>query len=71
MIVCRFIAGSFGGTLQNIIDSGIADIWRDARERDLPVTLFVFALVFGVTFGPVFGGLVADSLHWRWYGTHL
>ena len=71
IIVCRFIAGSFGGTLQNIIDSGIADIWRDARERDLPVTLFVFALVFGVTFGPVFGGLVADSLHWRWYGTLL
>ncbi|KAK3613426.1 hypothetical protein LTR56_024104 [Elasticomyces elasticus] len=69
MVVCRFIAGSFGGTLQNIIDSGIADIWRDPRERDLPVTLFVFALVFGVTFGPVFGGLIAESLHWRWYGT--
>ncbi|KAK3621129.1 hypothetical protein LTR56_022993 [Elasticomyces elasticus] len=67
MVVCRFIAGSFGGTLQNIIDSGIADIWRDPRERDLPVTLFVFALVFGVTFGPIFGGLIAESLHWRWY----
>ncbi|KAK4551749.1 hypothetical protein LTR86_010942 [Recurvomyces mirabilis] len=66
MVVSRFIAGSFGGTLQNIIDSGIADIWRDPRERDLPVTLFVFALVFGVTFGPVFGGLIAESLHWRW-----
>lgn len=67
LIVCRFIAGCCGGVLQAAMDGIIADIWLEAPERSLPVTLYVFSLLTGVTFGPVLGGAVIRSLHWPWY----
>jgi MFS family permease len=66
LIVCRFFAGSAAGVLQNGMDGIIADIWRGAAQRSLPVTIYVTALLVGVSLGPVFGGLIVQYYSWRW-----
>jgi MFS family permease len=66
LIICRFFAGSAAGVLQNGMDGIIADIWRGAVQRSLPVTIYVTALLIGVSLGPVFGGLIIHNYSWRW-----
>ena len=65
LVVCRAIAGAFGGTLQNSADGLASNIFLTHRERVFPLTLYVFALVFGVTMGPVLGAAF-QPLGWRW-----
>lgn len=67
LIVTRVIAGGLGGIVQNSVESVIADTWRDEEERNLPITLFVFAFIAGFTVGPVIGAAIASHLNWRWY----
>jgi MFS family permease len=66
LIISRFIAGSAAGVLQNGMDGIIADIWKDAMQRSLPVTIYVFGLLAGVSLGPVMGGAIIERLSWRW-----
>ena len=66
LIVCRFIAGSAGGVLQNGMDGIIADTWQGAVQRSLPVTIYVTGLLAGVSLGPVYGGVIVHNLYWRW-----
>lgn len=65
-IVCRFFAGCCGGILQDAMDGLIADCWEEPPQRSLPVSVYVLALLAGVSMGPVFGGLIVQSLDWRW-----
>lgn len=65
LVVCRFLAGAFGGTVQNAADGIAANLFFTAQERILPLTIYAFTLIFGVTIGPVFGALV-EPLNWRW-----
>ncbi|PKY00464.1 MFS multidrug transporter [Aspergillus campestris IBT 28561] len=65
LVVCRAIAGAFGGTLQNSADGLASNIFLSHRERVFPLTLYVFTLVFGVTMGPVLGAAF-QPLGWRW-----
>jgi MFS family permease len=67
LIVCRFVAGCCAGVLQDIMDGIISDIWANAEQRSLPVTIYVFSLLVGVTLGPVIGGGITSTLNWRWY----
>lgn len=64
-MVCRLLAGAFGGTVQNAADGAAANLFFTAQERILPLTLYAFSLMFGVTTGPVIGALV-KPLGWRW-----
>ena len=48
------------------MDGIIADIWGDAVERSLPVTIYVFSLLSGASIGPIIGGAVTLGLEWRW-----
>jgi MFS family permease len=66
LIACRFFAGSAAGVLQNGMDGIIADIWRGATQRSLPVTIYVTGLLAGVSLGPVFGGVIVHNCYWRW-----
>ena len=65
LLVCRAIAGAFGGILQNAMETIIADIWRTDDGRNLPITIYTFSYVAGVTLGPALGALVRHLL-WRW-----
>lgn len=64
-MVCRAIAGAFGGTLQNCADGLASNMFLDHKDRVFPLTLYTFALLFGVTMGPVLGAAV-EPLGWRW-----
>jgi len=67
LVVLRFITGSCGGVLQNVVDGMAADVWReDMSKRAATLTLFTFCLLGGVSFGPVFGGVIVQYLNWRW-----
>ncbi|KAH8694143.1 MFS multidrug transporter [Talaromyces proteolyticus] len=66
LVVCRFIAGSAAGVLQNGMDGIIADIWDGPVQRSLPITIYVTCLLAGVSLGPVYGGVVVHNLYWRW-----
>lgn len=66
LVVCRFIAGSAAGVLQNGMDGIIADIWDGPVQRSLPVTIYVTCLLAGVSLGPVYGGVIVHNLYWRW-----
>ncbi|KAE8167414.1 MFS multidrug transporter [Aspergillus tamarii] len=65
LVVCRAIAGAFGGTLQNCADGIASNLFLHHRERVFPLTLYTFTLLFGVTMGPVLGA-IAEPLGWRW-----
>ncbi|KAI9925845.1 hypothetical protein MW887_005651 [Aspergillus wentii] len=65
LVVCRVLAGAFGGTLQNAPDGVAANMFRTAQERVFPLTVYVFSLLFGVTLGPVLGAVV-EPLGWHW-----
>ena len=58
-------AGAFGGTVQNAADGIIANLFAHHRERALPITLYILALLMGVTLGPVLGA-VSGPLDWQW-----
>ena len=66
LVVTRVIAGAFGGVLQNVMETFVADMRFTDEERNLPVTLYTFVLVGGVTLGPV-SGAIFHELSWRWY----
>lgn len=66
LVVCRFIAGSAAGVLQNGMDGIIADIWDGPVQRSLPITIYVTGLLAGMSLGPVYGGVVVHNLYWRW-----
>ncbi|KAK3186902.1 hypothetical protein K4F52_004346 [Lecanicillium sp. MT-2017a] len=65
LVVCRAIAGAFGGTLQNAADGIAANLFMHHHERVLPLTGYVATLLLGVTMGPVLGAVV-EPLGWRW-----
>ncbi|KAI9045885.1 MFS multidrug transporter [Aspergillus affinis] len=65
LVVCRVIAGAFGGTLQNSADGIASNMFLEHKDRVFPLTLYTFTLVFGVTMGPVLGAAI-EPLGWRW-----
>ncbi|THD00114.1 hypothetical protein EYZ11_000439 [Aspergillus tanneri] len=65
LVVCRAIAGAFGGTLQNCADGLASNMFLHHKDRVFPLTLYTFTLLFGVTMGPVLGAAV-EPLGWRW-----
>lgn len=65
MMVTRTLAGTFAGILMNAMAAVVADIWLTDKERNTPLTLFIWVYLGGVTIGPVFGAISAH-LDWRW-----
>ncbi|KAI9828949.1 MAG: hypothetical protein M1819_006448 [Sarea resinae] len=65
LVVCRFMAGVFGGPALSVGGGTIADIWP--RSLRAPATNFyALAPFLGPAIGPVIGGYVAASKGWRW-----
>lgn len=67
LLVTRVIAGALASIVQNSVESVVADTFRTEAERNLPITLFVYAFLAGFTVGPVVGAAIASRLYWRWY----
>ena len=65
LIVTRFFAGAFGGTIQNAAEGIAANLFKTSGERLSALSIYILALLVGVTLGPVQGAIVG-GLSWRW-----
>ncbi|KAI9716228.1 MAG: hypothetical protein M1812_005453 [Candelaria pacifica] len=65
LVICRFLAGFFGGPSLVLIEGTFADVW----SADYTVTYYSFlglASYIGAGLGPVIGGFVFAAKGWRW-----
>ncbi|KAK0613928.1 MFS transporter [Immersiella caudata] len=67
LVVCRFFAGFFGGSVLSVISGTNADIWAPL-QRAPSSALMALSTAMGPSLGPVIGGFLAESqaLDWRW-----
>ncbi|KAK5045544.1 hypothetical protein LTR84_009162 [Exophiala bonariae] len=66
LIVSRFFSGGCVSILANTSASVIGNIWEDERGRTIPMAFYVTAYLTGSSMGPVIGGIIFQSLGWRW-----
>ncbi|MBK7472125.1 MAG: MFS transporter [Betaproteobacteria bacterium] len=65
LIVCRFIAGATGGGIVPLALAWIGDTVLYA-QRQAALARFLTSTILGVACGQFIGGLIADTLGWRW-----
>lgn len=65
LILFRIMQGVGGGMLTPV---GMAMLWRTypPQERVQVARILMFATILGPASGPVLGGLLIDTLSWRW-----
>lgn len=51
LVVCRFFGGGASSVAINIVGGTIADIWKGARDRSIPMSLFGTTSVIGIALG--------------------
>jgi DHA2 family multidrug resistance protein len=65
LIALRFVQGAFGGGMMVPAQQIIRDTFPAAKLA-VSQSLFALALILGPTIGPTLGGILTDSLSWRW-----
>ncbi|KAJ9661282.1 hypothetical protein H2198_002025 [Neophaeococcomyces mojaviensis] len=68
LCICRFFAGACVSVLANTSAGVISNIWEGNIARTIPISLYVLAYLSGSSIGPVIGGVIIQSLDWRWIG---
>ncbi|KEF53616.1 uncharacterized protein A1O9_10591 [Exophiala aquamarina CBS 119918] len=66
LIISRFFTGGCVSILANTSASVIGNIWEGERGRTIPMALYVTAYLTGSSMGPIIGGVIFQSLSWRW-----
>ncbi|KAK2799576.1 hypothetical protein FQN50_008414 [Emmonsiellopsis sp. PD_5] len=72
LVVTRFFGGGASSVSINIVGGSISDVWRGAKARSLPMSLFGFTSVIGIALGPFIGSAIQtihkkDPWRWIWY----
>lgn len=65
LLICRFLAGSFGASPLTNAGGVIADMFH-AKQRGLAMSMFAAAPFIGPVLGPIIGGFLGMSAGWRW-----
>jgi DHA1 family multidrug resistance protein-like MFS transporter len=66
IMICRFLAGSFGAAPISIVGGTYVDFW-DALDRGIATAGFAGATFLGPIAGPIVGEFITRSdLGWRW-----
>jgi MFS family permease len=68
LIVVRFFSGGCVQLLGNAVAGIISDVFRDDRERSVPINLYVTVHLAATSLGPVVGASILQFLSWRWIG---
>jgi len=66
LVVTRFFGGGASSVSINLVGGSITDIWKGARDRSLPMSIFGMSSVIGIALGPFFGGAINSGMNWRW-----
>ena len=67
LLVCRFLAGSFGAPAVAVGAGTISDIWDLQHGGGLATVLFVLMPFLGSALGPLVGGYTIETRgNWRW-----
>jgi MFS family permease len=66
LVVTRFFGGGASSVAINLVGGSITDIWKGARDRSLPMSIFGMTSVIGIALGPFVGGAINSGLNWRW-----
>lgn len=62
----RFFGGGASSVSINIVGGTITDIWKGAKDRSLPMSIFGMTSVIGIALGPFVGGAIQRNMNWRW-----
>ncbi|KAE8145670.1 MFS general substrate transporter [Aspergillus avenaceus] len=65
ILVCRFLAGTFGSPPLAVGAGTLTDLWGGRRIARAMTLLFATSLL-GPSLGPVVGGYIAEYTGWRW-----
>jgi DHA2 family multidrug resistance protein len=65
LLVCRIMQGAFGGGLQPMAQSILADSFP-AEKRGLAFSVYGVVVVCAPAIGPMVGGWLTDNYSWRW-----
>ena len=66
LLICRFLAGSFGAAPVVLVSASYSDFWEPAH-RGTAAAAYSVASFAGPTLGPIVGTFVTESrLGWRW-----
>ena len=65
LIGFRFLAGCFGGAPLAIGGAVVSDLYAPG-ERSQPMAIYSIGPVIGLALGPVVGGILTETLRWRW-----
>ncbi|KAF5877211.1 putative mfs multidrug transporter protein [Botrytis fragariae] len=68
LVVVRFFSGGCVQLLSNAVAGVISNVWRDDRERSVPISLYVTTYLVSTSMGPVIGAAILQYLDWRWIG---
>jgi len=68
LCICRFLAGACVSVLANTSAAVISNVWDGDIARTIPISLYILAYLTGSSIGPVIGGVIIQSLGWRWIG---
>lgn len=65
MVVFRTLQGMFGASVIPISQATLVSTF-DARDRGKAMAIWGIGIMLGPVLGPTIGGLITDSLGWRW-----
>ncbi|KAK4446697.1 MFS general substrate transporter [Podospora aff. communis PSN243] len=67
LVVCRFFAGFFGGSVLSVISGTNADIWTPLTRAPSAAAM-ALSTAMGPSIGPIIGGFLVEDgrLDWRW-----
>ncbi|CAD6443814.1 971289da-7457-422a-a30c-57c66ca54558 [Sclerotinia trifoliorum] len=68
LVVVRFFSGGCVQLLSNAVAGVISNVFRDDRERSVPISLYITTYLVSTSMGPVIGSTILQYLDWRWIG---
>lgn len=65
LVLCRVVQGAFGGGLQPLSLTLIAEVFEQ-QEQPRTIAIWAQSVSAAPLVGPVLGGFITDQLGWRW-----
>lgn len=68
LVVVRFFTGGCVPLMSDAVASIATNVFREHRDRSVPIYLYVMVYLGSTSLGPVIGAAILESTSWRWIG---